>query len=58
MGSLTLVLQIAGSAEPITGQLSTDDGGTWRFTGWLQLTAALEEAMHREWPSRSVVPGG
>ena len=41
---VTLVLELERGADPIAGRLTADDGAAWSFTGWLQLTEALEEA--------------
>jgi hypothetical protein len=40
---VTLDLEVG--AEPITGRLSDDRGTTVAFAGWLELAAALENAI-------------
>lgn len=42
--ALQLALELDRETEPIAGRLRRDDGTTWSFTGWLELTRVLEEA--------------
>lgn len=39
-----LSLELERNAEPIAGRLLGEDGASWSFTGWLELTRALEQA--------------
>jgi hypothetical protein len=39
-----LSLELEPDTEPITGRLQSENGDNWRFTGWLELTRALEQA--------------
>jgi hypothetical protein len=41
--TLTLTLDLI---DPIRGTVSAEDGSTRPFIGWLELAAALEQAMH------------
>lgn len=40
-----IILEIDRAADPITGRLQRKDGPIAEFTGWLELTQALEAAM-------------
>lgn len=42
---VALRLEIETETEPIAGRIAHDDGGSHSFHGWLELAAALEEAL-------------
>jgi hypothetical protein len=45
-----LCLHLEPGSDPISGSLTYPDGAERSFTGWIELTAALEEAHHGEFP--------
>ncbi len=46
--SSDLRLHLEPGSDPISGSLVYPDGAERSFTGWIELTAALEEAHHCE----------
>ncbi len=60
--NVSLRLNVDSASDPISGSLIHPDGRRQMFSGWIELTAALEEVRH---PERSEVvahshtdPGG
>lgn len=45
---VSLQLFVDPASDPISGSLIHPDGRRQRFSGWIELTAALEEARHFE----------
>lgn len=46
--SVPLQLYLDSASDPISGALIHADGHRQRFSGWIELTAALEEARRSE----------
>jgi hypothetical protein len=46
--SISVRLQLERASDPISGSLLFQDGRRLEFTGWIELTAALEEARQTE----------
>lgn len=46
--SVSLRLQLDRGSDPISGSLVFSDGRRLAFSGWIELTAALEEVRHTE----------
>jgi hypothetical protein len=55
LGAIRLILWIDLDSEPITGSLTSADGATRGFSGWIALAAALE-TIRTEPPQQP--PGG
>jgi hypothetical protein len=45
--TVTVTLELAASAEPISGRVIGHDGVAREFTGWIAFVRALENAAHQ-----------